>query len=51
MLKWNNVLTLAAEGNLDPDREVSKTDEEWREQLSEEQFHVTRQHGTEKVAG
>jgi methionine-R-sulfoxide reductase len=48
MLNWNKVLTLAAEGNADPDREVIKTDEEWREQLTDEQFHVTRQHGTER---
>jgi len=26
---------------------VKKTDVEWREQLSPEQFHVCRQHGTE----
>lgn len=28
---------------------VSKTDAEWRKQLSPEQFHVTRQHGTERA--
>ena len=28
---------------------VSKTDAEWREQLSDEQFHVTRQAGTERA--
>ena len=28
---------------------ISKTDEEWREQLTEEQFHVTRKHGTERA--
>jgi len=28
---------------------VTKTDAEWRQQLSPEQFHVTRQHGTERA--
>ena len=28
---------------------ISKSDEEWRAQLSEEQYHVTRKHGTERA--
>jgi peptide-methionine (R)-S-oxide reductase len=28
---------------------ISKTDEEWREQLTEEQYHITRKHGTERA--
>lgn len=27
---------------------IKKTDEEWREQLSDEAFYVTRKHGTER---
>ena len=28
---------------------INKSDEEWREQLTEEQYHVTRKHGTERA--
>ncbi|WP_306262205.1 peptide-methionine (R)-S-oxide reductase MsrB [Pararhizobium sp. IMCC21322] len=28
---------------------ITKTDEEWREQLTPEQYHVTRRHGTERA--
>jgi peptide-methionine (R)-S-oxide reductase len=31
------------------DEKVSKTDAEWREKLTPEQFHVTREHGTERA--
>ena len=48
MLKWNDVLTLAKNGNLAPERRVEKTPEQWRQVLTAEQFHVTREHGTER---
>ena len=28
---------------------VEKTEEEWRAQLTEEQYHITREHGTERA--
>ena len=28
---------------------INKTDKEWREQLTEEQYHITRKHGTERA--
>src|SRR3984957_13572769 len=49
MLTWPDVLKLAKSGNPAPDRKVVKTDDEWRKQLSEEEYHVTRQAGTERA--
>jgi peptide-methionine (R)-S-oxide reductase len=49
MLKWPDVLNLAKNGNSAPDRKVVKTDAEWRAQLSDEQYYVTRQAGTERA--
>lgn len=49
MLKWNDVLRLASKGNLEPDSRVVKTEAEWRTQLSDEEYRVTRQAGTERA--
>jgi len=49
MLKWPDILQLSKEGNPAPDRKVVKTDEQWREQLSAEEYRVTRQAGTERA--
>ena len=49
MLNWNDVLGLADKGNHPPPRTVRKTEAEWRAQLTPEEFHVTRQHGTERA--
>jgi len=48
MLNWQDVIARAADGNPAPPRRVEKTEAEWRDQLSEEQFYVTRQQGTER---
>ena len=48
MVNWNDVMGYANRGNPEPPRKVIKTDQQWREQLDEEQFRVTRQKGTER---
>ena len=47
MLKWKDVINYARNGNLPANKKVKKTQDQWRSLLTEEQFRVTRQHGTE----
>ena len=49
MLKWPDVLNLAKNGNPAPDRRVFKKDGEWRAQLTDEEYYVTRKAGTESA--
>lgn len=48
MLNWNSVVELAKQGNLAPSYRVEKTPQQWRSELTEEQYYVTREHGTER---
>lgn len=46
-MNWNDVLTYATKNPI-PGKEVKKTKQEWKSQLTPEQFRVTRQQGTER---
>jgi peptide-methionine (R)-S-oxide reductase len=47
-MNWRDVLTLAAGAANPPPRRVEKSQEEWRAQLTAEQYQVTRLAGTEQ---
>lgn len=48
MIKWIDVLNYARNGNPEPDRRVEKSEEEWKKELTHEEFVVTRLKGTER---
>lgn len=48
ILTWDLILSLSSKGNLEPPQRVEKTEEEWRKLLTEEEYYVTRKHGTER---
>lgn len=47
MLTWKDVIRFSTKGNPEPDYRVEKTEKEWRELLTPEQFRITRLKGTE----
>ncbi len=47
MLNWNNVIAFANNGAPAPDKRVDKTEAEWKEILTPEQFRIARLKGTE----
>ncbi len=48
MLKWDDIVAFARNGNPTPRNKIAKTEAEWQKQLSEEAFIVTRKAGTER---
>lgn len=48
MLKWIDILNFARNGNPEPDQRVEKSETEWKQLLTDEEFAVTRQKGTER---
>ncbi|MFK7925346.1 MAG: peptide-methionine (R)-S-oxide reductase MsrB [Bacteroidia bacterium] len=48
-MNWNDVIRFAKEGSPAPDRVVRKTEAEWKEQLTPDQYYITRQKGTERA--
>ena len=49
MLKWNDVLQFATKGNPKPPRRVEKTEDEWKSQLTADEFYIIRKKGTERA--
>lgn len=49
MLTWKDVIRFAEKGNPTPDRRVEKTDTEWQQLLTPDQFYVARGKGTERA--
>lgn len=47
MLTWKDIINFSVKGNPVPGQRINKTEAEWREILSPEQFRVTRKKGTE----
>lgn len=48
ILTWKDVINFAVNGNLAPDKRVEKSENEWKEELTDEQFIITRQKETER---
>jgi peptide-methionine (R)-S-oxide reductase len=48
-MNWNKVMSYANHGSPAPGRRVEKTDDEWKTQLTPEQYRITRQKGTERA--
>lgn len=47
MLTWKDIIRFSTSGNPEPDKRIVKTEEQWRDQLTPEQYRITRLKGTE----
>ncbi|MEJ2481610.1 MAG: peptide-methionine (R)-S-oxide reductase MsrB [Gemmatimonadota bacterium] len=48
MLTWADILVHVRDGSPPPDRRVERSDEEWKQRLTPEQYRITRGKGTER---
>ncbi|MFY0630333.1 MAG: peptide-methionine (R)-S-oxide reductase MsrB [Flavobacteriaceae bacterium] len=48
MITWKDVIHFSVSGNPIPEKRVEKTEQEWRQLLTPEQFRITRLKGTER---
>jgi peptide-methionine (R)-S-oxide reductase len=48
MLTWKEIINFSVNGNPKPEKRVEKTEHEWRNQLTPQQYHITREKGTER---
>lgn len=46
---WKDVLNYAAHGSPEPPRRVEKSEEQWKTELTREEFEVLRRKGTERA--
>ena len=49
MITWKDVIHFSVSGNPIPEKRVEKTEEEWSQLLTPEQFRITRLKGTERA--
>lgn len=47
-ITWQTIESYLTTKNPEPPRRVEKTEQEWKNTLTEEEFYVTRKHGTER---
>ena len=47
MITWKDIMSFVVKGNPEPDLRVEKTNEEWRNVLSEDEYRIARKGGTE----
>ena len=47
MINWNDIIHYVNQGNPKPERRVERTEQEWQEMLSPEQYRIARRKGTE----
>ena len=47
MLTWKDIISYTVNGNPIPEKRVEKTEAEWKQLLTPQQFRITRQKGTE----
>lgn len=48
-MNWEDVINYAKKGTPAPSRIVKKTEQEWKDQLTPEQYRITRLKGTERA--
>ncbi|HMJ70977.1 MAG TPA: peptide-methionine (R)-S-oxide reductase MsrB [Cyclobacteriaceae bacterium] len=49
MLKWADVLQFATKGNPKPPLRVEKSEDDWKNELTSDEFYVIRKKGTERA--
>jgi len=47
MITWKEIMSFTVNGNPVPDKRIEKSEAEWKEILTAEQFQITRKKGTE----